>query len=347
MRAEGTRRRIASLIALMGAAMLGLLPLGNGEAAAQPAPPPTPLVLSAVSPSQIKLGDLLELTVDGLDKKVDKEKYDADGLRLSLDDHTLQGLAPDSIDLTTNKVRFRIVRTATDKAAWTDLLGAPPIEGVRKVSVGLTLDTTHRVASGPQAATKITLAIFAPLRLWVGGGMLAIAIAVFIWLARTTDIVRDSRPAVLQGGAKRPYSLARCQMAFWFFLVLAAFFLIWLITGDYNGIVTQQTLVLIGISAATGMSSAAIDSSKSGTAPLAPIHTTFFDDLLTDANGITLHRYQMLAWTIALGFIFVFSTYETLATPDFDANLLILMGISSGTYLGFKLPEAVVKATGA
>ena len=29
----------------------------------------------------------------------------------------------------------------------------------------------------------------------------------------------------------------------------------------------------------------------------------------------------------------------TVATPNFDANLLTLMGISSGTSLGFKLPE--------
>jgi hypothetical protein len=27
------------------------------------------------------------------------------------------------------------------------------------------------------------------------------------------------------------------------------------------------------------------------------------------------------------------------ALPDFDAPLLALMGISSGTYLGFKIPE--------
>ena len=47
----------------------------------------------------------------------------------------------------------------------------------------------------------------------------------------------------------------------------------------------------------------------------------------------------MLAWTIALGIIFLYSAYTTLATPNFDANLLTLPGISSGTYLGFKFPE--------
>lgn len=335
-----TRARMGGRLAALTAApvvagILALLPLGS--AAAQPAPA---LTVSAVSPGRIALGDVLELTVDGLGAKVEQEKYDTDGLRLSLDGHPLPGLKPKSVDAATGKVRFRIVRTAADKSAWSDLLGAPPMSGERAVSVGLALDATHRIAVAPKAAAPVTLAIFDPLRLAAGAVLLALAIVIFIRLALRTDIVRDPQPATLAAGERRPYSLARCQMAFWFFLVLAAFFLIWLITGDYNGIVTQQTLVLIGISAATTMSAAAIDSNKSAAGgPPAPLHTTFFNDLLTDAAGIAMHRYQMLAWTIALGIIFVYSTYETLATPDFDANLLTLMGISSGTYIGLKLPE--------
>jgi hypothetical protein len=37
--------------------------------------------------------------------------------------------------------------------------------------------------------------------------------------------------------------------------------------------------------------------------------------------------------------IFVVSVYIHLDMPDFDNQLLALMGISNGTYLGFKLPE--------
>ena len=322
------------LVILIG--LLDLTPLGARTASAQTSPAP---ILSAVSPSRIALGGLIELIIEDLNAKVVQDKYDPNELHLSLNDYVLQGLKPDSIDLTTNKVRFRLIRTAADKTAWTDLLGAPPIDGQREVTVGLTLDPTHRVNTGPKLPTTVTLEIFSPLRLAIGMVLLAITIVGLIYLARTTDIVRDSQPTVLETGTRRPYSLARCQMAFWFFLVLAAFILIWLITGDYNGIVMQQTLVLMGISAATGAFSVAIDSNKSATATTAPIHSNFFDDLLTDVNGITLHRYQMLVWTIALGIIFLFSAYETLATPNFDADLLTLMGISSGTYLGFKLPE--------
>jgi len=65
----------------------------------------------------------------------------------------------------------------------------------------------------------------------------------------------------------------------------------------------------------------------------------FFDDTLTDANGISLHRVQLMAWTVVIGLIFCFAVYENLALPTYDATILALIGISGGTYLGFKVPE--------
>lgn len=62
-------------------------------------------------------------------------------------------------------------------------------------------------------------------------------------------------------------------------------------------------------------------------------------DILRDETGVSFHRFQMAAWTIVLGFVFVVGVYKSLAMPDFSALLLGLMGISSGTYLGFKLTD--------
>jgi hypothetical protein len=47
----------------------------------------------------------------------------------------------------------------------------------------------------------------------------------------------------------------------------------------------------------------------------------------------------MATWTLVLGIIFVRSVYRELTMPDFDTSLLGLMGLSSGTYIGFKFPE--------
>lgn len=70
-----------------------------------------------------------------------------------------------------------------------------------------------------------------------------------------------------------------------------------------------------------------------------PVSEGFMRDLLTDANGVSFHRFQMLVWTIVLSFIFCVEVYQTLRMPEFSGTLLSLMGISAGTYLGFKIPE--------
>ena len=62
-------------------------------------------------------------------------------------------------------------------------------------------------------------------------------------------------------------------------------------------------------------------------------------DILTDKNGITLHRLQIVMWTLALATIFVVQVFLNLTFPEFDPTILALMGLSSGVYLGFKIPE--------
>jgi hypothetical protein len=62
-------------------------------------------------------------------------------------------------------------------------------------------------------------------------------------------------------------------------------------------------------------------------------------DILSDENGISFHRFQMAIWTLVLVMVFVRAVYTDILMPDFDTTLLGLMGISSGTYLGFKFPE--------
>jgi hypothetical protein len=65
----------------------------------------------------------------------------------------------------------------------------------------------------------------------------------------------------------------------------------------------------------------------------------FLRDILADSTGYSFHRFQIFAWTIILGIIFVSAVYNSLNMPEFSATLLGLMGLSSGTYIGFKFPE--------
>jgi hypothetical protein len=62
-------------------------------------------------------------------------------------------------------------------------------------------------------------------------------------------------------------------------------------------------------------------------------------DLLSDDSGVSFHRLQMAIWTLVLAMVFVRAVIADILMPDFDVTLLGLLGISSGTYLGFKFPE--------
>ena len=69
------------------------------------------------------------------------------------------------------------------------------------------------------------------------------------------------------------------------------------------------------------------------------VSSGFLRDILSDGSGYSFHRFQIFAWTIVLGIIFVSSVYNNLTMPEFSPTLLGLMGLSAGTYIGFKFPE--------
>jgi len=69
-----------------------------------------------------------------------------------------------------------------------------------------------------------------------------------------------------------------------------------------------------------------------------------WNDIISDANGVNFHRFQMAAWTVVLAFIFAVAVTRVLAMPDFDNTLLALQGLSAGTFLGLKITEPKVTA---
>lgn len=71
----------------------------------------------------------------------------------------------------------------------------------------------------------------------------------------------------------------------------------------------------------------------------ATVSSGFLRDVLSDSSGYSFHRFQIFAWTIVLGIIFASSVYNNLTMPEFSPTLLGLMGLSAGTYIGFKFPE--------
>ncbi|HEX4850110.1 MAG TPA: hypothetical protein VFV08_04845, partial [Puia sp.] len=70
----------------------------------------------------------------------------------------------------------------------------------------------------------------------------------------------------------------------------------------------------------------------------------FFSDILSDDTGISIHRFQAVAFNIIFGVGFVSAFFENLSSckypfTDFEQWQLTLLGISASAYLGLKARE--------
>lgn len=182
--------------------------------------------------------------------------------------------------------------------------------------------------------------------------------------------------------AVKPYSLARTQLIWWTWLILSAIIAIICASGDIPDL-DQSTLILLGIGSATTVSARLIDisdyqnaqnaqttaqnttSATTGNTTTTTTTTTtstptlsrdmgsegFFVDILSDKNGISVHRLQIVAFNAVFGLWFIYKTFmnikglNTQATdvdtiiPIFNTNNLILLGVSAGTYAALKATE--------
>ena len=357
-----------------------------------------------------------------------------------------------SVEYMVTTFGFSLVRNEKSKPGWSHLLNKPGFNRRVVVSVGfengqeipsqLTPDQTPnpkpllelqkqhaKISPSDKDALKenerqqeverarlrdqqFYLTIIPKFRTAIGLIVILVAMIAFLVMARRTHIIRDPA-APRRPDGNRPYSLARGQMAFWFFLVITAYFFLWIVTGDMDTL-NVSVLGLIGISAGTALGSAFVDAAKpapdspSGNQPIVDVtrphkevlaelkqlradteqelealqkartlispsdkqalddneqqqnevrkrltnyqwQSAYFGwptwkgvmyDLLAENNRISFHRFQIFIWTLILGIIFVANVYNELAMPEFSATLLGLLGISAGTYVGFKLPES-------
>ncbi|MEA2338998.1 MAG: hypothetical protein QOE82_3005 [Thermoanaerobaculia bacterium] len=284
------------------------------------------------NPHQAGLDDRLSVHVQNFGTLLKNANGNCQGIVLFLDGMPIKGDKPESCDPVAGHVRYRLLRTKEDDAAWHTLLGSPP-GYTHSVAVSVGSDQQFSI---PSTATFM-LEIIPHRQFIVFIVLIVLALAIFIHLCRTTSLVRSGTHPVPH---QRPYSLSLFQMSFWFFLVIAAYVFMWMITDELDTI-TDSVLALIGIGAATALGAALIDKNKTSPEPDEPGGTSkgFLSDVMSDPTGVSLHRFQMFVWTLVLGVIFVGSVYKNLEMPEFSATLLGLMGISSGTYLGFKVPE--------
>ena len=313
---------------------------------------------------EVELGDEITLEVNQLKDLLDRAKCatPSKNVVLYLEGRPLKEVTPfPPTDPTGNMLNFPLKRTEKSRDVWTYLLGKPRFD-LNPTTVSVGLEDEYAVPSD-KAGTLSLKTIPTPWFIFWLIIFLAL-FAAFILLAKKTNLLRDVGPE--PGGADRkPYSLARTQAAWWFFIVLASYLFIGMITGDFSTTITGTVLTLLGISAGTVVGSAFVDASKPAPPPPVPpgqpgqpgqpappaapaqaVRGTtswkneyWWQDILSDADGVSFHRFQMAAWTLVLGIIFVVQVYNALAMPDFNGTLLALLGISAGTFLGIKTSD--------
>lgn len=372
-----------------------LLVKAHIASAQSPSPPADVSIKVKGVTGKLGLYNTITIEVENLSKYLKQPGKDAKKFMLYLDWRPLKGVNSRLID-GTDKLQFDIRRTSDSKDEWNALLGRPFARDkgfTYPVPVSIGYENENPIPSD----VKYPLIVINKTWFWVFAAFFALALVLFLWLAKASSIIRDPCPEL--PAPQRTYSLGRTQMAFWFFIVAVSYVFIWMITSDLESL-TDSALGLIGISAATALGAAVVGSSKRNaaeskrqdlekekavlqtrlnelgpqiaasppppnlsdlkreeaeknarlaqvnkeiqdlTATMTPQPSAgFLNDILTDADGISLHRFQIAIWTMVLGFMFAASIYNSLAMPQFSGTLLALMGISGGTYIGFKFPE--------
>jgi hypothetical protein len=309
-------------------------------------PAASPATVVKFFPNKIGLGSPLCVAIAG-PANVAADKDGKPTLHLFLDGLELKSAVGTPVDRKKNLVVFDVARSADDAAVWSKIIGQ--LNWVKAglgvavhVGVGTDKDGEYNY-SNAETPTSLELMMVDLVSLILGALSFCFAVLALVCVAQISAILRD-------GGVNSKFSLARVQMAFWLYLITAAFVFIWLVTGDYNGVLTPQSLTLIGISSTTALMAISIGDGATVAPVAAPAATgaaaaiwaafeKFLTDILSDADGVALHRLQIVVWTLILGAVFFAEIFRSFRLPTFDSNLLILMGISGVTYVGFKFQE--------
>jgi len=150
---------------------------------------------------------------------------------------------------------------------------------------------------------------------------------------------------------KPAFSLSRTQLAFWTVIISSTFIYVVIYASSGSSIVIPEippvNLILIGIAAGTTVIGKVIDNSQKdnagGTISQQDWPSSgFLTDIISDENGISIHRLQNVIWTVIVGVIYIYYVIINSKIPDgnvINNDLLGLMGISAGTYLGLKTTE--------
>jgi hypothetical protein len=342
-----SRRRARPLLI----ALWLLVGLWNGSGRCQPvavAPNETPVPRVMQLQGRLEPDQIIEVHVNGLAEWGRTPGHTPWRLVPFLDGRALAGLYPIAVNLRTSRVQFHLLITSDNRTTWTHVLSPLAFERAVRFSVGLEqqdpFETDFTLEGSPAVLTVIN-----PRWVALAAAVVLVFSAAFCALAARTSMLMECTNSAPAPQAMR-FSLAKVQLALWFFAVFGSFLVIWLVTGNFNTI-NSSIVATLGISVGTAVGDAYIksarpmsESTNASDLPVLPSDRSparFVRELVSDGEGYSIYRFQMLAWTVALVIVFLADVYDDLVMPSFGPELLYLLGVSSGTYVAHRVPEVV------
>lgn len=220
------------------------------------------------------------------------------------------------------------------KKAW----GSKPLEAD-------TIDT-YRVKFNAQFEAYAHLKYNQALAIFLDWGIWMFVLGLCLYTKVLRDIVGDK--SKIPKGKEPCYSLGRTQLVVWITIISSVYVYAILWDNQDLGIINNTALILMGISGGTFLAGAIVDTSEinQGTPRMQdlPSSGNFFYDILSDDQGVSIHRVQNFIWTL-VAIVIYFYRYanpphgEAPGLPVLDPTLLALTGISSLTYLTLKTRE--------
>jgi hypothetical protein len=284
-------------------------------------------------------GDLLEVKINNLDYLLSSDDTCcidmADTLiLLSFNGMPYHDIPAIGFNRTTNSVIFHLNRNSNSLKRIAQQF-TYPWEKIQISNVSICIRGNPPL---PTRVTKFMLHYFSPWIFLLSLIYVLVIIVVYLILVNSTNFIMVKK--------NNRFSLAQSQMAFWTLLISSSVVYIWLTTNNLPDL-TASTLVLMGISLATTAGAKSIPYFDKNKPPAKLKQEGFWKDILSDANGVTIHRFQMVLWTIILGFIYVQKVIFYQQITEFPETYLVLMGISSGGYVLLKTVENRVQTNGS
>jgi hypothetical protein len=191
------------------------------------------------------------------------------------------------------------------------------------------------------------------------------AYAVLVLFVIASAFAGQYWPIALVRGEDGRLSLSKAQVAIWTAAVAYSYVTLYaaraFLAKDIHAIdvIPNNVLLALGFSVVTAVGAKAITVNKIGTKQIQKTDKTTppgLGDLVAgDDNRPDLTKVQLLFWTIVAVAVYLALTHsvlahyfaapcvpgkDCLALPDIDPVLMVLMGLSHGTYLGGKLTQA-------